>query len=309
MKNASLNILHLYPDLLNLYGDLGNINALTYKSKLFGIVPKIIESTSKNEVKTLDEIDIIVMGGGSDREQKIVSEKLLKNKDEINKYINDGGVVLGICAGYQLLGNYYQTKSDKIDGLGILDMHTDYNEPRIVGNIILKSEKFGKIIGFENHSGRTYFKNSTLNQKLRIKKREQFEKKKHKKCNKSNIIFDVITKNDVLGKDENNFLIEDKVEFNRNFKILTNECNLGNNYAALGEIILGGENNDSLTEGVVYKNVVGTYLHGPLLPKNPAITDWMIQAALFKRFGDQIIGPVCNLLEEKARDYLIKRFI
>lgn len=153
-----LNICHLYPDLLNVYGDVGNILILKYRAEQRGIKVNII-NTSLNDEFDLENTDILFFGGGQDFEQSIVANDLKTIKREnLQKYIEDGKVVIAICGGYQLLGNYYMAPNgEKIEGLGILDIYTEGGDTRFIGNTIIYNEEFDETyVGFENHSGRTY---------------------------------------------------------------------------------------------------------------------------------------------------------
>ena len=118
-----LTICHLYPDLLNVYGDVGNVLILKHRASLRGIDVNIVNS-SLNDTLDKDNIDIIFFGGGQDYEQSIVSNDLNTiKKDDIKEYIEDGKVFLAICGGYQLLGKYYTAPNgEKINGLGILNI-------------------------------------------------------------------------------------------------------------------------------------------------------------------------------------------
>ena len=161
-NNQELNIIHLYPDLLNLYGDRGNIACMQKRLEWRGIDAKVSTCTNSDHSINLENADIIFVGGGSDREQEIVCSLLLKKKDEITNYVENGGVLVAVCGGYQLLGKYYQTANSKIEGLGILDIYTDAGDTRLIGNVVLESELFSqKITGFENHAGRTFIGNHT----------------------------------------------------------------------------------------------------------------------------------------------------
>lgn len=156
-----LNICHLYPDLLNVYGDVGNILILKSRAEARGIKVNII-NTSLNDDFNENDIDIVFFGGGQDYEQSIVSDDLKNNKKEkITKYIENGKVFLAICGGYQLLGKYYRAPNgEKIEGLGILDIYTEGGEKRFIGNTVIKNDDFNETyVGFENHSGRTYINN------------------------------------------------------------------------------------------------------------------------------------------------------
>lgn len=153
-----INICHLYPDLLNVYGDLGNILILKHRCEKRGINVNII-NLSLDEPFMKDEYDIVFFGGGQDYEQSIVSRDLTGEKrDAIRDYIEDGKVFLSICGGYQLLGKYYSAPNgEKLDGLNILDLYTEGGDNRFIGNTMIHNEDFNETyVGFENHSGRTY---------------------------------------------------------------------------------------------------------------------------------------------------------
>lgn len=153
-----LNICHLYPDLLNVYGDLGNIDILKYRAEKRDIIVNTCNVSLGDEFDPL-KYDIVFFGGGQDYEQSIVSEDLIKyKKDPLSKYIEDGNVLLAICGGYQLLGKYYTTASGtKLEGLSLLDIYSEAGDVRFIGNTIIKNETFNETyVGFENHSGRTY---------------------------------------------------------------------------------------------------------------------------------------------------------
>lgn len=153
-----LNICHLYPDLLNVYGDVGNILILKHRAESRGIKVNII-NVSMNDNFNSDDYDIVFFGGGQDFEQSIVSTDLMNNKKEnLSTYINSGKVMIAICGGYQLLGKYYTAPNgEKIEGLGILDIYTEAGDKRFIGDTVIYNEEFDETyVGFENHSGRTY---------------------------------------------------------------------------------------------------------------------------------------------------------
>ncbi len=154
-----INICHLYPDLLNVYGDIGNILILKDRLEKRNIKANIV-NISKNEEFKADDFDILLLGGGQDNEQSLISADLLTKRDEIQKYIEDSKVLLAICGGYQLLGKYYiGANGEKIDGLSLIDIVTNSageGEIRFIGNTVSKDFMTNEyIIGFENHSGRT----------------------------------------------------------------------------------------------------------------------------------------------------------
>ncbi|MBE6071421.1 MAG: glutamine amidotransferase [Clostridium butyricum] len=158
-----LTICHLYPDLLNVYGDIGNVLILKHRASLRGIDVKVV-NCSLNDTLDKDNIDILFFGGGQDYEQCIVSADLNTiKKDALKEYIEDEKVLLAICGGYQLLGKYYTAPNgEKIEGLGILDIYTEGGENRFIGNTEIYNEVFNETyVGFENHSGRTYINNYT----------------------------------------------------------------------------------------------------------------------------------------------------
>jgi lipid II isoglutaminyl synthase (glutamine-hydrolysing) len=156
-----LNICHLYPDLLNVYGDLGNILILKYRAEKRGIKVNIF-NVSIGDAFDNEKYDITLFGGGQDYEQSIVSNDLIElKKESITDYIESSKVFLCICGGYQLLGKYYTTPDgEKLNGLGILNIYTEGGDKRFIGNTVIYNEDFNETyVGFENHSGRTYIEN------------------------------------------------------------------------------------------------------------------------------------------------------
>lgn len=241
-KKYSLKIGHLYPDLLNLYGDRGNVSALVKRMEWRGFGAETVEFNINSEID-FSSLDIVILGGGSEREQLMVLEKLKNVKEEFTQYVENGGVVLAFSGGFQLLGKFIKIKNQTIETLGIMDFYTESSEERLISNVVLDSDLFGektKIVGFENHSGRTY----------------------------------------------------------------------AGNLEPLGRVLYGnGNNGRDKKEGAIYKNVIGTYLHGPLLPKNPKLTDYVLKKALEKKYGEEIkLSPIDDTLENKANEYIVKRF-
>jgi hypothetical protein len=157
--NESIRICHLYPDLLNLYGDRGNIIALEYRAKLRGINVEIIPVTIGDKIDT-NLYDIVFFGGGQDAEQNIIRNDFVMEKGEIIRgAVEKGSVFLCICGGYQMMGNYYEGHDGtRINGLGAIDIHTIGRKQRMIGNTVYRCELFQEdplLFGFENHSGRT----------------------------------------------------------------------------------------------------------------------------------------------------------
>lgn len=242
MNEFKLNILHLYPDLLNLYGDRGNIECMRKRLVWRGIDAEVRTCTVGDDSASFKDADIVFVGGGSDREQEIVCSRLLEKKNEIAEYAESGGSLLAVCGGYQLLGKYYKTAEKEIEGIGLLDIYTDSvpNAPRLIGNAVLKCEGLSReVVGFENHGGRTH-----------------------------------------IGA-----------------------------HTPLGKVISGfGNDGESGFEGVVYKNVIGTYLHGPVLPKNPELCDKILINALKRKYPDFCsLKSIDDSLENLANEYMTSR--
>ncbi|MCY6959330.1 type 1 glutamine amidotransferase [Clostridium brassicae] len=153
-----LNICHMYPDLLNVYGDIGNILILKYRAEQRGIKTNVF-NVSIDDTFDSSKYDIVFFGGGQDYEQSIVSKDLKQNKkNEIIKYIESNKVFLSICGGYQLLGKYYVTPSgEELEGLSALNIYTEPGNKRFIGNTVIFNKDYNEIyVGFENHSGKTY---------------------------------------------------------------------------------------------------------------------------------------------------------
>ncbi|MBE7048749.1 MAG: glutamine amidotransferase [Ruminococcaceae bacterium] len=243
MEHRSLTIGHLFPDLLNLYGDRGNI--LTLQNRLlwrgFGVETVTFE---KDTPLSFEGLDLVFLGGGSDREQLLVCQQLHRYREELAKFVESGGVLVAVCSGYQLLGRTFQSHGEIIEGLSLLDIYTEEGENRFIGNVVITTEIMGtplQIVGFENHSGRTY-----------------------------------------IG-----------------------------NHAPFGQVISGSGNNGADgTCGVVYKNVLGTYLHGPLLPKNPQLADYLLQQAFMRKYGEPVgLISLHDRAEQEAHAYALNRFL
>lgn len=158
-----IRILYLYPDILDLYGDIGNIKVLKYRAEKRNIKVYIDEYTIGDKIPDFSTYDIVFSGGGADNEQKILSDDLTKYVENIKSAIDEGVFFLLICGSYQLFGKYYKgVDGTIIPGLGIFDYYTEAIEDRnkrCIGNIIINSilnDKEIKVIGFENHGGQTF---------------------------------------------------------------------------------------------------------------------------------------------------------
>ena len=241
MSKQSLTIAHLYPELLNLYGDNGNITCLNKRLEWRGIEANVVE-VHVGDTCDFANTDIAFIGGGSDREQQIVAGYLCEQKEAAKAYVEDMGVLVAVCGGYQLLGHYYQLGDEKVEGMGVVDMYTDRGTPRLIGNLAIKSPISSMpIVGYENHGGRTH---------------------------------------------------------------------LGEGVSGLGEVLSGfGNNGETGYEGCLYKNVVGTYIHGPLLPKNPNVADWIIKQALIRKYGECELETLDDAVEIAANTYMFERIM
>lgn len=221
MANYELHLCHLYGNLLNTYGDNGNLLMLQYVAKKMGIT-LTTEIVSIHQEFKADDFNLIFFGGGQDFEQVIVAEDLPTKKEELTRYIENDGVMLAICGGYQLLGHYYiGAHGEQIKGIGALDHYTLSQENnRFIGDTEIYNEEFDETYyGFENHNGMTF-----------------------------------------LGKGEK----------------------------PLGKVIQGkGNNGQDQTEGVIYKNVFGSYFHGPILARNEILAKRLILTALKKKYPNE----------------------
>jgi CobQ-like glutamine amidotransferase family enzyme len=159
--SSRLRIAHLYADEMNIYGDRGNILTLTQRAHWRGIEVEV-RAIGRGQAPDLADIDLIFWGGGQDRDQELVFQDAAAHKvGVIKSAIDEGAVVLAVCGGYQLLGEYYVTADGKkLPGLGLVDLHTIPGSKRNIGNIVIETNGLGlrppTLVGFENHSGRTY---------------------------------------------------------------------------------------------------------------------------------------------------------
>jgi len=156
-----LNIAHLYPDLLNIYGDKGNVISLCKRCEWRGIEVNVSNINLGDEIDP-QKYDIYFMGGGQDKQQIAVSKELQLRKEALKEAAEDNAVFLTICGGYQLLGHYYQPMdAEKLLGIGILDAYTEASNNRYIGNVTVETNFLTPktLVGFENHSGLTYLGN------------------------------------------------------------------------------------------------------------------------------------------------------
>lgn len=234
---SRLRLLALYPEQMNIYADRGNLLFLRRRCEWRGI-EVVEESAGPGETIDPDAHDLIYIGGGQDRDQRLVAEDLVRTKrDALAAAVADGAALLAVCGGYQLLGHSYQLGDETIAGLGLVDLHTVRDDgPRLIGNIAIEVDLGGGprvLAGFENHGGRTY---------------------------------------------------------------------LGEGERPLGRVLHGhGNNGRDGFEGVWRGALIGTYMHGPLLPKNAWLADHLIAAALGRRKGGPpALEPLADELELAA---------
>ncbi len=160
-KRLKISIAHLYPKLLNLYGDIGNIITLKKRCEWRDID---VEFTEINVGDNIDDHDLYFIGGGQDKQQEDVAVELYKNKNNLIEQRDNGSVFLGICGGYQLFGHYYQPNNkEKLLGISLLDAYTVAGNKRFIGNVTAKTDLVTPetLVGFENHSGLTYLQGET----------------------------------------------------------------------------------------------------------------------------------------------------
>jgi CobQ-like glutamine amidotransferase family enzyme len=161
-----LTIHHLYADMMNLYGDRGNVIAIKKRAEWRGIPVDVVDVGLGEGIRPTSSADLFLFGGGQDREQALLAEDLSGTKGaDLRAIVDDGGVVLGVCGGYQLMGHHYETpEGEKLPGVGIFNMHTRprrEDEARLIGNVLARirvpedEDVVREIAGFENHGGRT----------------------------------------------------------------------------------------------------------------------------------------------------------
>ena len=229
-----LRVCALYPDLMNIYADRGNLLLLERRCRWRGISFEL-QASGLGERLDPEGADLYYIGGGQDRDQELCAHDLAAVKrDALHRAAGRGAVILAVCGGYQLLGHSYQLGDRTLPGTGLVDLVTVRSEdPRLIGNVAIEVELDAGVrrvlAGFENHGGRTQ---------------------------------------------------------------------LGPDATPLGRVLKGhGNNGSDGYEGVRRDNVIGTYLHGPLLPKNAWFADWLIETALSL---DQPLEPLDDRLEADA---------
>lgn len=218
LAGRTLRVCALYPELMNIYADRGNLLVLERRCEWRGIGFELIGSGLGDPLNAAEH-DLFYIGGGQDRDQRLCAEDLLQTKrTSLHEAAARGALIMGVCGGYQLLGHAYTIGEEEIEGVGLLDVHTVRDPgPRLIGNVAIEVALDGEpgpqvLAGFENHGGRTH-----------------------------------------LAADAN----------------------------PLGRVLAGhGNDGRSDHEGALQGNTLGTYLHGPLLPKNAWFADWLIATAI-----------------------------
>ncbi|MBI2767241.1 MAG: glutamine amidotransferase [Chloroflexi bacterium] len=237
----SLRLAHLYPDVMNIYGDRGNVIALRYRCEARGIALDV-DDINVGDLFDPAEYDLVLVGGGQDREQRRIADDLVARGPALKAAIEDGLPALAVCGGFQLFGHrYVDHQGGVIPGIGIFDLETRHPGPRsdrCIGDVVLATEA-GEVVGFENHGGRTF---------------------------------------------------------------------LAPGQQPFGRVRRGfGNNAEDGTEGARTHNAIGTYLHGSLLPKNPALADELILNALRRRYGAGIeLPPLADAAETAAHSAATK---
>jgi lipid II isoglutaminyl synthase (glutamine-hydrolysing) len=229
-----LRVCALYPDLMNIYADRGNLRLLEQRCRWRGMDFEL-SSSGLGEPLDPESADLFYIGGGQDRDQRLCALDMATIKREaLHAAADRGAVVLAVCGGYQLLGHSYELGEEVLPGVGLVDLVTVRSDgPRLIGNVAIEVElepgTRHVLAGFENHAGRT---------------------------------------------------------------------SLGPSAAPLGRVLIGhGNDGASGYEGVRRGNVIGTYMHGPLLPKNAWLADWLIVAALDL---SEPLAPLDDRLEAAA---------
>ncbi|RRD49023.1 type 1 glutamine amidotransferase [Arachnia propionica] len=219
-----IRIIQLYPRHMNLYGDQGNVLVLRKRLEWRGFDVEVIDHDPGDETDFATG-EIFVGGGGQDSGQEIIQDDLQAHGEQLRELVNGGTPMLLVCGMYQLFGRrFVTTEGTELRGINALGVETRAGEERLIGNITLENEQFGRIVGYENHSGQTF---------------------------------------------------------------------LDEGVTPLGKVVRGvGNNSIDGHEGVLQNNVIATYLHGPVLPKNPRLADFLIEAALKRRGMDSELAPL-----------------
>lgn len=239
---TAVRLCHLYPDEMNIYADRGNIAVFRQRLAWRGLELEITEVGVGDPIT--ERFDLCYLGGGQDRDQRIVAHDLVAKGQALRSAADDGAAFLWVCGGIQLAGaGYTDTTGERLPGVGLLDVDTDAGDSRLIGDLVIMAELDGEtseVVGYENHAGRTH---------------------------------------------------------------------LGPAARPLGRVVSGhGNDGASGFEGAVQNRVIGTYLHGPLLPKNPWLADHVLRWALEHRTGAMPeLQPLSDDLEVRAHRTAVSR--
>lgn len=246
-----LNLAYLYAEVMNIYGDRGNVISLQRRCAWRDIELRVHTLEVGGSIDWA-ECDLAFFGGGQDSGQALIADDFFRRQaDGLARAVEDGMALLAICGGYQMLGHYFLTYTgEKLPGIGLFDVHTVGGKKRLIGNIVIEADldetggqaSSQRLVGFENHSGRTYH---------------------------------------------------------------------GPGVRSLGRVLTGyGDNGEDGAGGALYRNAVGCYLHGSLLPKNPQIADYLLLRALRRRYGSSAsLPPLDDRLELAAQQSMIRRLL
>lgn len=153
---ANLRIAHLYAHFLNIYGDRGNILSLCQRARWRGI-EVTVEPVGLNQKIDPDYFDLYLIGGGQDKQQIVIADDLHKHRQTLKAAVDSGAVILSICGGYQLLGHYYRPhEGPELKGISLLSAYTIAGNRRMIGNVVIEQKDGSNLVGFENHSGKTF---------------------------------------------------------------------------------------------------------------------------------------------------------
>jgi CobQ-like glutamine amidotransferase family enzyme len=240
VTRQTLTIAWLYGTRMNIYGDRGNVLALSQRAAWRGIDARVVDVDLGDPIPA--DADIFFFGGGQDQTQVAVAHDLVGARGvAIREAVEAGAALLSVCGGYQLLGHEYRPHdAEPLPGIGLFDVTSTAGPERFIGNVVIDS-RWGPLVGFENHSGLTF---------------------------------------------------------------------LGEGMEPLGKVRVGrGNNGKDGTEGVVYRNAIGCYLHGSLLPKNPVLADWLLEAGLTHRYGEANLAPLDDRVEASAHANAVSRAV
>jgi lipid II isoglutaminyl synthase (glutamine-hydrolysing) len=222
-SGKTIDLVSLYPRDMNIYGDSGNVLTIARRLSLYGYRP-VVHSINQGDLWP-EQVDMILGGGGQNLGQSKIKDDLFKRSSMLHSLADQGVPMLMVCGLYQLFGEYFETADgERIDGISIIGAYSLGHPVRMIGNLVERTDSFGDVIGYENHSGQTFLRQGV----------EPFGYVDSQGC---------------------------------------------------------GNNGEDGTEGARVGNVIGTYLHGSVLPKNPTLSDFLIRSAVENRYGKGSFNP------------------